>query len=204
MINGFNVENVFYIASPIIAIIGGGFALFQWRKGNIYKRAEILQKLIETIRDDEDISAVMDVIDWNEGFSYYGKFKLSDKSRTTLSNITDDDFFHMVDKTLAHFSYICYLRNQRTLTKKDMCVFEYALRRLMDNRNIKNYLYSLYHWSASLNTAMSFSFLIKYGLKKGYLSPEFKYYPATCYICYLKLPQPYISKVSPRSSKQKK
>lgn len=45
LINSSNIENIFYIISLIIAIIGGWFALFQWRKGNVYKRAEILQKL---------------------------------------------------------------------------------------------------------------------------------------------------------------
>ena len=151
------------------------------------KRAEIVHGLIETIRDNEDIATVMDIIDWNEAFSYDGKFHLRKSDSKELQDKSDDDLFYMIDKTLSHFSYVCYLRNQKVLKRKDMRSFEYCLKRIFDNYHIGNYLFSLYHWSKHLGTTMSFIFLIEYALKKGYLSESFTQRNSTDYTCYLEL-----------------
>ena len=68
-----------------------------------------------------------------------------------------------------------------------MRFFEYELRRLVDNPHIRNYLYSLYHWSKSLGVKTSFLYVIEYGLKKGYLDKSFKRYdrnhaPYKCFL----------------------
>lgn len=161
--------------SFIAVVVGGIFALLQWNKSNIYKRGEIVQKLIKKVRDDEDIAAVMAMIDWDEDFYYDGKFGFKNhSSRSSLHNISEEDLFDKIDKTLSHFSYICYLYFQHTLTKKDMRNFEYELRRLVDNEHISNYLFSLYHWSSSLSVHMSFCFLIDYYFDKKYLDKSFK------------------------------
>ena len=77
--------------------------------------------------------------------------------------------FKKIDKTLAHFSYICYLKKINILTKKDMRHFDYEIQRLADNEHIANYLHSLYHWSSDLGVTMSFSFLLDYCIRKKYL-----------------------------------
>ena len=107
-------SNLFDCVSLILAAIGGFFALHQWKKSNIYKRGEIVEKLIKAVRDDEDIATIMDVVDWNDGIEYDGKFYISQTvERSDLNQLDDEELFKKVDKTLAHFSYICYLRSQR-------------------------------------------------------------------------------------------
>lgn len=161
--------------SLLFVFIGGCFALLQWRKSLIYKRTEIMQSLIEVTRKDKTISTIMDIIDWNEDFSYNGKFIVApDSKRDLLNELSGEDLFKMVDYTLSVFSYICYLKAVKTLKKKDMQFFEYEIRRLADNPHISNYLYSLYHWSKRLNVKMSFSYYVKYCLKKKYLDSSFK------------------------------
>lgn len=161
--------------SLLFVVVGGVFALCQWQKNLVYKRAEIMQSLIETTRKDNTISTIMDIIDWNEDFSYDGKFNVNPNSkRELLHNISGEDLFKMVDYTLSVFSYICYLKTVKTLKKKDMQFFEYEIHRLVDNPHIANYLYSLYHWSKKLGVKMSFSFFIEYCMKMKYLDSSFR------------------------------
>ena len=162
----------------LISIFAGGyFALLQWKKGLLYKRTEIVRSLIEDVRQDENVSTIMDIIDWDEDFFYNGKFIVNKNTeRKNLQNIADDDLFKMIDHTLSIFSYICYLRLVKTIEDEDMHFFEYEIHRLVDNQHILNYLYSLYHWSNTLEVSMSFTYLIDYCLKKKYLDADFKIY----------------------------
>lgn len=175
------------IISLAFVFIGGCFALYQWYKSLVYKRAEVVQKLIEGVRGNENISTIMDMIDWNEDFTYDGKFHIEhDTTRTILKDISGDDLFKMIDQTLSTFSYICYLKKAHTVNRQDMKFFEYEIRRLVDNPHISNYLYSLYHWSKSLDVEMSFSYVINYCIKKKYLERSFKKYSLVGkYKCYL-------------------
>lgn len=168
-------SNIVEFISLLFVGAGGAFALLQWWKSNVYKRGEIVEKLISKVRNNQDIATIMDIIDWDKGFYYDGEMRVSNElCRKELKGISDGDLFKKIDETLSCFSYICYLKKQFTLTKKDMKNFEYEIRRLFDNEHIVNYLYSLYHWSASLGVPMSFSFLVDYGIKKKYISRDFK------------------------------
>lgn len=173
------------LISLIIAVIGGFFALHKWKESIINKRSEIVKEIIEKIRDDNQISAVMDTIDWNEGFKYDGKFTFYNNQRKALKDADDSSLFLMIDKTLSHFSYICYLRKKKLLKKSDIKIFDYELRRLLDNEHIANYLYSLYHWSKHLNVNMPYIYLVKYGVRKRFLKLDFYKKNSKNYICYL-------------------
>jgi len=43
-------ENYFPLLSILIAIVGGGFALFQWKKSTNLRRAEFINQIIEKLR----------------------------------------------------------------------------------------------------------------------------------------------------------
>lgn len=178
------------IISLVFMFVGGGFALWQWRTGLLYKRIEIVRTLIGNIRQDKSVSTTMDIIDWDEGFLYNGKFVIRrDSMRTDLKDLSDDDLFKMIDHTLSIFTYVCYLRSTGAIKTKDMRFFEYEIRRLADNPHILNYLYSLYHWSQSRSVDMTFTHLIDYCLKKKYIDETFKIYSEENpkYTCYLKV-----------------
>lgn len=176
------------IASTVFVFIGGCFALLQWRKSLKYKRTEIVQALIKDTRQDKTVSMIMDIIDWNKDFYYNGNFVIQKETvRKDLKELSDDEFFNKIDHTLSIFSYICYLQYVGTIKYNDMRFFEYAIRRLVDNPHIINYLYSLYHWSKKLGVDMSFSYLINYSLRKKYIDKSFKVYDDdnSKYTCYL-------------------
>lgn len=188
-------SNLFDCISLVLAVIGGFFALQQWRKSNIYKRGEIVENLIKTVRDDEDIATIMDVVDWNGGIEYDGKFYISQAvERSDLNQLDNEELFKKVDKALAHFSYVCYLRSQKTLTKEDMKVFAYGIKRLAVNPHIANYLYSLYHWSTSIGVQMSYIYLVDYCIEQGYIYSDFKSIDSNYYKIFLQLPNDYLDK----------
>lgn len=192
--NETNIGILLEAISLLFVVFGGIFALHQWKKSVVYKRTEVVQELIAEVRGNETIATIMDIIDWNEAFTYNGSFIVKEHtSRKSLTAVTNDKLMQMMDYTLSHFSYICYLKEARTLEKNDMYFFEYEIRRLMDNPHIQNYLYSLYHWSAALGVHMSFSYLIPYGIKRGYLDKSFYVYmdEHPLYRCFLKLPPKY-------------
>ena len=178
--------------SLMFVFIGGCFALWQYRKGLVYKRTEMVKDLIKNTRENDKISMVMDIIDWNEDFIYNGKFYIKKAThRKELRDLSDEELFRMIDYTLSTFSYICYLRHVRTITRKEMQFFRYEIRRLVDNVHISNYLYSLYHCSMSLKVDMSFSYLVDYCLAEKLLHKEFKSLDDKnrFYQCYLYIPK---------------
>ena len=176
------------IVSLIFVFVGGCFALKQWVTTLEYKRNDIVRPLIEDVRSNVTISTVMDIIDWNEGFYYDGKFHIDkNTSKKHLKDWTDDDLFKNIDETLSIFSYICYLKKAGSLKSADMHFFEYEIRRLFCNQHICNYLYSLYHWSKKLEVEMSFSYIVDYALKKKYVDKSFKYVGSPLYKCYLRI-----------------
>lgn len=122
----------------------GVFALLQWKKSNDYKRADLINELINKIRDDKDIAKIMDIIDWNNGLKYNGEFSVSNDSNACGEMEQDENLFQKIDSTLSHFSYICYLNKLHIFKRVDMCVFDYEIKRIFDNYEISNYLYSLF------------------------------------------------------------
>ena len=92
-------------------IVGGCFGYYQWQKSIKIKRGEYLNELTEKIRTDPDISEVVYILDYNQ--KWY------------------DDSFHesgelerKVDKTLSYFSYICYLFENKLITKNEFAFFQ--------------------------------------------------------------------------------
>ena len=174
------------IVSLFFAFLGGCFALWQWYKGLVYRRAEIVNSLIKDVREDADVSLIIDIADWDEGFYYDGKFTIDRKDcRAQLKSMSDEEFFLKIDYTLSVFSHICYLKKVHAIKKRDLACFEYEIHRLTDNEEICNYLYTIYHWSKEINVKMTFDYLVDYCIKKKYLNKCFKEKNAEIYTCFL-------------------
>ena len=179
-------EHCIEVLALILSLIGGVIGLRQWVKGNDYKRAEIAKELITQIRDDKEIAFIMDLIDWPDNFTYDGKFHMN-SDLNTIQYRDEQELFIAMDRTLAHFNYICYLHALKIFEKKDMVIFMYEIRRLFDNEHICNYLYSLTLWSTSLHVKCSYSHLVSYGIKMGYVSRDFYDKSSSNYTCFLKI-----------------
>lgn len=155
----------------ISAVVGGLFALIQWRTTNQNRRAEFVSGLIEKIHGDKVINRVMYMFDYQN--DWYNE-KFHNKS---------GDFEQNVDKTLSMFSYICYLRKRHLLREKDFQFFEYEIKRIADNYSVQAYLFNLYHFSKTRDVKMSFIYLFEYCCKNNLFNSklitnkECNYYP---------------------------
>lgn len=131
-------------------IVGGIFGLIQWNKSNKYKRAEFVNSLVTTIRNDKELSDAVYMFDYNQTW-YDSSFHNG-----------ENDLERIVDKTLSYFSYICYLRNNKILSKNDFGFFEYEIKRIAKNHSVQVYLYNLYHFAQKNNCELSFKYLFDY------------------------------------------
>lgn len=136
--------------SLLFAIIGGIFAYYQWRKSILFKRAAYINELTEKTRTDSDIQETVYLLDYGEKWyseNFHGSGELERK----------------VDKTLAYFSYICYLKKHRLITKNDFAFFRYEIERILMNSDVQDYFYNLYHFSRKFKLPLSFYYLFNYG-----------------------------------------
>ena len=53
---GLTVDNILYMITIFITVVGGGFALWQWRKSSNIRRAEFVSSLNEKYRFSDEIS----------------------------------------------------------------------------------------------------------------------------------------------------
>ena len=151
------------IISVSLAVLSGLVSIFQWRGSQTIERANKINDLLGSIGSDDCIRSILHKIDYEDGW-YTDEFH----------NGKQNDLERQVDRTFSYFSYICYLRQRRILTKEEFRFFEYSLRRIFDNSSSVDYLYNIWHFSKKRKTVCPFLHLCRYGLSKRYLSPDFK------------------------------
>ena len=104
--NEVTVSDIISIVSTILVLGGGLFGYFQWRRNSMLKRADYINDLNEKIRSDSYIKKVIYMFDYDKKW-YTADFHESGKRELK------------VDKTLSYFSYICYLKSQNIIHKKE-------------------------------------------------------------------------------------
>ena len=155
-----NISDGISLGSLFLALIGGVFAYFQWRKSISIKKAEYVNGLLEKIYTDSEINEVFYIID-------YGKSWYTDKFHDSK------DLERKIDKTLSFLSYICYLKYSKIISRNEFSFFEYKIIRLLSNPDAQGYLFNLYHFSKHIKVTMSYNYIIKYGKENRILSNIF-------------------------------
>ena len=160
-----------------VTAMGVILAYMQWKSEIKAKCAERLTELLDRTRSD-DAAQIFSVIDWDNGtadnLSYDGKFHVSQRVREAYPDINEKNIEFKIDRMLGLYSHVCYLHEQNVLKKKEMENFDYRLTRICSHEAVRNYLYSLYHFSAKQGTTMSFICLIDYCVSSGKLPSRFK------------------------------
>jgi len=169
-----NLNNfLLYYITPIVTVFSVIIALLQYMKANKVKRAELINQIIEKLRFNEELQETFLMIDYNNKWyneSFHNK---------------ENDIEKKVDRLLAYFSYLCYLRNLKFLSKKEFTLFEYQLNRICISPQVQNYLWNLYHFSKKNNAKTSFNYLIDYGLKNNLFYSDFNNKDTSHYTKYL-------------------
>lgn len=158
--NTYNLSDILSAISLMLVIIGGIFAYYQWRRNVSLKRASYINELTEKIRSDSDIKDIIYLFDYNTNW-YSEKFH------------GDSVLELKVDKTLSYFSYICYLKKQKIISKKEFKFFQYEVERILMNRGTQDYFYNLYHFAAKFNIPFTFIYLLDYGKEYDLLTDDF-------------------------------
>ena len=163
--------------SLIFVLIGGGFALYRYLKSAAIQRASYVDSLVERLRQDAELREIFYIFEYNK--PWYGSFFHGSDIPETW------ELERKVDKTLAFYSYICYLLRKRMIEKAEFNFFAYQIRRTLENWEVLDYLYNLYHFAACNGVKSTFNELIEYGKKNKYLPTDFFDKKAcTCHIIF--------------------
>ena len=154
------VSDIISIISLFLAVVGGVFACIQWKESVRNKRADYINDLTEKIRTDEDIREIIYLLEYDE-FVYDETFHGS------------GELERKIDKTLSHFSYICYLKKTKQIRKVEFSFFKYEIERIISNTQIEEYLFNLYHFANKTSTPITFKYLFEYGKKHKLFNKEF-------------------------------
>lgn len=170
--NTLTIGDIISAISIFLVVIGGFFALFQWKKSVKIQRAGYINELIEKIRTDVDIKEIVYIFDYNHpwyspDFHDGGKFEIK------------------MDKTLSYFSYICYLFESHLISKKEFKFFKYEIDRILNNKQTQNYFYNLFHFANKNNAPITFEYLFKYGKKNKKFDTDFYNPKSEKYVHYL-------------------
>lgn len=156
----YDLGDIVSIISTALILIGGLFTFFQWKKSVRIKRADYINELTGKIRSDKDIKYIIYLFEYETewySISFHGSGKLECQ----------------VDRTLSYFSYICYLRKQHIITKKEFMFFKYEIEHLLMNTQVLDYLYNIYHYANRINEPMTFYYLFEYGKKNHIFDNDF-------------------------------
>ena len=154
------LSDIISIISLLLIIGGGIFAYVRWRRDVTLKKADYINELTDKIRTDSIIRDTLYLLDY--GGSWYSREFHSGSPMEVK-----------IDKTLSYFSYICYLRDRRIISKKEFNFFKYKLERILGNQGVQDYLYNLYHFSRKCKLPSSFHYLVEYGKKHKILDAAF-------------------------------
>lgn len=149
------------IITLITVVLGGCFALFQWNNSEKVRKAALMKELLQKVREDPDFCEVLYMIDYWEKEWYPDEFK------------KDHELEEKVDKVFTLFDYICFLKNNRILSKSEFLIFKYEILRLSSDKSSVRYLYNIYHFSRTNGQKCSFHNLIKYMYRNNLLPENF-------------------------------
>ena len=140
------------ILTFLMVLIGIGAGLIQWRRQIKRESAEFLKALLDELWSPDDAAFIYGA-DYAE--TWYGpKFHGSEKER-------------IVDRTLSFFAFVCYLRSKNLLDKVGFVYFGYQIERILENVQVKDYLYNIHHFAVRCGSVSPFIHLVQYGFEHG-------------------------------------
>jgi hypothetical protein len=158
------IDDYLTLVSIILVSVGGIFALYQWSSAEKLKKAELLDKIINTLRFDNENAETMSIIDYDSNSIWYNKEFHKNK-----------DLERKIDKLLSYCNYICYLYSTANISEKEFRMLEYKIKRICSSSNVQAYLWNLHHFSTkTVEVECSFMRLIDYGIEKKLMNDEFK------------------------------
>jgi hypothetical protein len=162
------IENWFTLISLIFVVLGGGFALYQYYKNACLKRAEYLESILKSLRQNaRDALYLIECEEYQQIFENYQEWFTKDffgGSKTEKK----------VDNLLDNLSYIIYLLQANILSQKEATVLNFELNRVCLSYQIQAYLWNIYHFSKTKRFPCTYLILIDYGIKNNLIQKDFE------------------------------
>ena len=132
--------------------VGAAFALYQWNVSTKRSRASYLLEVMEKIRDNENFSEILYMVE-------YEKF------------VYDPDKFHespeekKLDSALFQIRTLIYLKNENHLSNDEFEIFEYLVNSILKDENVYAYLENLKDKLENTGKKYPFEELLAYSRK---------------------------------------
>ena len=116
------------LVALILTVLGGVFALYQWRVSVSVRKAEFFEKVSQNLKYNKDILQFIYLVDYDE-FRYDESF-----------HKCDNELQVKADLVLSTLDYQCYLLERRLIGEKEFSANAYILYRVCGNIEIQCYL----------------------------------------------------------------
>lgn len=145
-------------AQVLAIVIGGIWALFIWRTSVKTQRSNFVDALLCKVRDSELSEFFYKNIDREDetDFRCY-------KGGLMFENGYEEIF----DRFLFMISYVCYLRRNRLISKRDFKLFEYMVDRTMRSSQVARYIRDFYADETLSNVARPYDDMLYISAKMG-------------------------------------
>ena len=154
-------NNFLDVIGFVLTVIGGGFALVQWRDAIKNNRARYVKELLSLIMDDEKIQQFLYISDY--GKDWYTKEFHRDETH---------EIARICDRTLFTYNYICYLYDIKEINQKELEIFTYYMLSLGHDKQLTCYFLDLYQYSIHNGTKFPFDHYLSFCERNGCVSRE--------------------------------
>lgn len=151
------VADIISCVSLVFLAVGGVATWLQWKKDSTTRRIDYIKEISDDISHRDRIC---------EGF-----YILDDKSHLWFEDVVsgkNECLVKQIDATLMHFSYICYLRKVRAISKAEFFCFCFYIDTIISNNQVLDYFYREYHKHNQDKNLIPFRFLFLYLEKKRF------------------------------------
>lgn len=145
-------------AQVLAIVIGGFWALFTWRTSVKTQRSNFVDALLCKARNPELSDFFYKNIDREDETDF----------RCYKGGLMfEDGYEEIFDRFLFMISYVCYLRRNRLISKRDFRLFEYMVDRTMRSSQVARYIRDFYADETLSNVARPYDDLLYISFKMG-------------------------------------
>ena len=125
------------VLTLLFSVVGGFFALQQWRKSNKIRRSEFVHTINEAFRFNDAITQMIYSIDYGE-FVYDAEVHKNHRLE------------ERIDALLSTLSYVCYLHESNILKTDEFDFYRFSVVWICKNFHVENYLWNMHHFAEKI------------------------------------------------------
>ena len=155
------ISNIATAVSAVIAAVALLLTFLKYREKTKAEHAERMFNLLKQTRENPNTAAFFKMIDYSENEGWYNK------------EFPGSEFEQMVDNALLQFEHILYLKEQNLLTEEEFSPYQYEINNIVNNQDVQNYFFNLYHYCQRAKLSFKYDKLLKYGTVKAVIHSDF-------------------------------